>query len=282
MLDLPMWTSALAAVPAGPDGLPPDLRLSADETEQLVLAMADALADAELTLTELGERVIAATGPWAGALVIPAFNGAWPRWRRALIPAARRGILCFGADRGRNVTYTSPRRWLPDFMPAEPDLAIRSLVRHYLAAYGPATPAQFAQWLAGPRRWAADLFRGMGGDLTEVDVAGTRAWLATGDLDVPAAPPRGVHLLPYFDAYTVGTHPRDVVFPLAAEGSERCQGQAGNVPVLLVDGIVGGTGTSDVRVDWCHVQVEPLTVLSTSQLRELDRQVTRLGAILGA
>ncbi len=280
--DLPMWTGALSAVPAGADGLQPDLRLSADETDQLVAVMSDALADAELTLDELGERVMEATGAWAGALVIPAFNGAWPRWRRALIPAARRGVLCFGADRGRNVTYTSPRRWLPGFLPADPNAAIRDLVRQYLTAYGPATPAQFAQWLAAPKRWATDLFHAMGSELAKVDVEGTRAWVATDDLEVPASPPRSVRLLPYFDAYTVGTHPRDVVFPGVANERALSRGQAGNVPVLLVDGIVGGIWHQRRAGRLLDVRVEPFRTLSADQLRELDAQVGRLGTILGA
>jgi len=280
--DLPMWTGALSAVPTGPDGLPADLRLSADETDQLVAVMAESFADRDLTFDELGEVVIGATGPWAGALVIPAFNSAWPRWRRALIPAARRGVLCFGPDRGRNVTYTSPRRWLPGFMPADPNGAIRDLVRQYLAAYGPATPAQFAQWLAGPKRWAADLFHDMGSELTEVDVEGTRAWLATDDLDVPSLPPRGVRLLPYFDAYTVGTHPRDIVFPGVAHERALSRGQAGNVPVLLVDGIVGGIWHQRRSVRLLDVRVYPFLTLSADQLRGLDAQVGRLRTILGA
>ena len=160
--ELPMWTSALSSVPAGPDGLPPELRLSDAQTAEIVAAIDAAVRDAELTLDELGERVVAATGPWADARVIPAFNEMWPRWRRAIIPAARQGVLCFGPDRGRNVTYTSPRRWLPGFAPADPDAAIADLVRRYLSGYGPATPAQFAQWLAAPKRWAIDLFERLG------------------------------------------------------------------------------------------------------------------------
>ena len=115
--ELPMWTSSLSSVPAGPDGLPPGLRLSDTQTAEIIAAMDAAVRDAELTLDELGERVVAATGPWADERVIPAFNEMWPRWRRAIIPAARQGVLCFGPDRGRNVTYTSPRRWLPGFHP---------------------------------------------------------------------------------------------------------------------------------------------------------------------
>ena len=115
-----MWTGALSCVPAGSDGLPPELRLSDAEMTEIIAAMDTAVRDAELTLDELGEQVVAATGPWADARVIPAFNEMWPRWRRAIIPAARQGVLCFGPDRGRNVTYTSPRRWLPGFAPADP------------------------------------------------------------------------------------------------------------------------------------------------------------------
>jgi hypothetical protein len=46
-------------------------------------------------------------------------------------------------------------------------------------------------------------------------------------------------MLPYFDAYTVGCHPRDLLFPInrdrVAPG-----GSAGNFPVILVDGAVAG------------------------------------------
>ena len=45
--------------------------------------------------------------------------------------------------------------------------------------------------------------------------------------------PRGVRLLPYFDAYTVGCHPREQLFPGLAAQRALSRGQAGNVPVLL-------------------------------------------------
>ena len=58
--------------------------------------------------------------------------------------AADRGALCFGANRGRNVTYTSPQRWLPGFAPADGAASLAELVLRYLHAYGPATPQHFA------------------------------------------------------------------------------------------------------------------------------------------
>ena len=36
-----------------------------------------------LTLAELHEGVVSRVGPWAGAPVMPAFQGTWPRWRFA-------------------------------------------------------------------------------------------------------------------------------------------------------------------------------------------------------
>jgi len=278
--ELPMWTGALSCVPSGPDGLAPELRLSDAETAEIIAAIDAAVSDAELTLKELGERVVAATGPWADARVIPAFNEMWPRWRRAIIPAARQGVLCFGPDRGRNVTYTSPRRWLPGFAPADPDAATADLVRRYLSGFGPATPAQFAQWLAAPKRWAIELFERLGRELTEVDVEGTPAWLPTEDLGVSEPPPRGIRLLPYFDAYTVGCHPRAQLFPGPAAQRALSRGQAGNVPVLLVDGVVGGVWHQRRSGSTIHIRVEPFERLSTQQRRGVGQQAERLAHVL--
>src|SRR5689334_10198040 len=156
--ELPMWTGALSAIPAG-SSPPAEIGMTSEQIGDVVAAIADALAgEAELTADELGLQVVAATGSWAADLVVPAFAGWWPRWRLAVPAAAHRGALCFGADRGRTVTYTSPTRWLPGFTPGAPGESLRSLLRGYLGSFGPVTSDQFAQWLAAPKGWAADLF----------------------------------------------------------------------------------------------------------------------------
>jgi Winged helix DNA-binding domain len=277
--NLATWTGALAAVPAS-SGFPPGVRLTPEQTDEVVAAIAAALAEAELTVDELGDAVVAATGPWAGDLVMPAFTGMWPRWRQAVTPAARRGALCFGPNRGARVTYTSPRRLVPGFEPAEGRAALAEVVRCYLHAYGPATPQQFARWLAAPQAWAAELFGSLAGSLEQVEVDGEAAWVVAGDTAAPAEPPGGVRLLPYYDAYVVGCHPREKVFPGRAAQRALANGQAGPVPVLLVDGVVAGVWHQRRAGRRLALTVEPFGRLTARQRRELDEQVERTGEIL--
>jgi hypothetical protein len=276
--DLPMWAAALSAIPTSSSSHPENVRLTPRQTDEIVEAIADALDDAELTIDELNEAVIAATGPWAAELVVPAFSGMWPRWRLGLAPAGIRGALCFGPNRGRKVTYTNPRRLLSGLRPANGQTALAEVVRHYLYAYGPATPQQFAQWLAAPRWWATDLFDSLSGELQQVEVDGTLAWLAAGDTTVPWTAPQGVRLLPYFDAYTVGCQPRELLFPgRAAERALTPSGQAGNFPVLLIGGTVAGVWHQRRSGRKPDITAEPFDRLTTTQRRELDDQVERIG-----
>lgn len=278
--DLPMWIGALSALPPTRSPFPPHVRMTPEQTDQVVEAIAAALTEAELTVDELTEAVVGRAGPWAGDLVMEAFQDKWPRWRQAEHTAAYRGALCFGPTRDRKVTYTSPGRWLPGFAPAEGQAALADLVRRYLYAYGPATPQHFAQWLAMPSRWATELFARA--EVEQVDVDGAVAWVVAGDTAAPSGPPRGVRLLPYFDAYAVGCHPRELVYPGRAASRALAGGQGGNYPVLLVDGTVAGVWhhrRSGRRVD---VTVEPLDPLTAARRRALDEQVQRLGEFLGA
>ena len=137
--ELPMWTGALSALSPAANGLAKDVRLTPEQIDAVVASIAAALHDAELTIDELGDAVVADTGGWAGDLVTPAFQEMWPRWRQGLSTAAHRGAVCFGPNRGPNVTYTSPRRWLPGFRPADGPGALADILRRYLHAYGPAT-----------------------------------------------------------------------------------------------------------------------------------------------
>ncbi|MGH8947821.1 MAG: DNA glycosylase AlkZ-like family protein, partial [Acidimicrobiia bacterium] len=104
--DLPMWTGALSALPSSAPMHPDPVRFSAEQADEVIAAIGETLADAELTVDELTEAVVERAGSWAGDLVMPAFQGMWPRWRQALHLAGMRGVLCFGPTRGRKVTYT--------------------------------------------------------------------------------------------------------------------------------------------------------------------------------
>jgi Winged helix DNA-binding domain len=280
---LPMWTGALSALPSSVPSHPEGVRFTAGQADEVIAAIADALAGAELTVDELTEAIADRVGRWAVERTMDAFQDKWPRWRQLTSTAAHRGALCFGPDRGRQVTYTNPHRWLPGFRPADRDAALRTLVLGYLHAYGPATPRHFARWLGIPPRYAAGLFGTLAGDLERVMLDGEPAWTAAGDTGTPPRPHRGIRLLPYFDAYVVAGQPRDRLYPgTAASRALTPSGQAGNYPVLLVDGVVGGVWHQRRSGRRLALTVEPLRELTPSQLRQLDDEADLVGAVMEA
>jgi hypothetical protein len=277
--DLSWWLAALASVPSS-GGHPEGVRLLPDETDAIVAALDVALREEDRTTDELDACVAEACGPWAVEESMPAFGGFWPRWRLALGPAALRGVLCFGPQRGRRVAYASPSRWLPELSLPDPDAAQLELLRAYLTAYGPATPAHLARWLATTPAWATELFDRAG--LDEVELEGEPAWVWAGDAAFVAPEPPAVRLLPYFDAFQVGSQPRGKLFPGRASERALAGAQAGNYPVLLLDGVVDGVWHQRRSGKRVVVTVEPLGRLSRSQLAALDAEVERIGAIVEA
>lgn len=278
--DLALWTGALSVAVPPPSGMPRQAGMSGQQTDEVLAAIADSLADAELTIDELNDAVIQRAGQWAGDLVMPAFNGLWPRWRQTISTAANRGVLCFGPNRGRNVTYTSPARWLPGFRPMVGEAALQEVVRRYLYAYGPATPRQFSQWLGVSRSLTADVFDALGDELEAVTIDGAVAWIVAGDSEFPEETLTGLRLLPYCDAYAIGCHPREWLYPGHAGDRALARGQAGTVPVLLIDGVVAGVWHQRRIGRTLAITVEPFRRLTRTQLRELDAQVERVGTIL--
>jgi hypothetical protein len=281
--DLPMWTGALSALPSPAPQHPQGVRFTPGQAEEVLAAIGGALADSELTVDELTGAIAERAGPWAVEPTMEAFGGRWPRWRQLTSTAAHRGILCFGPDRARNVTYTNPHRWLPGFCPADGGAALRTLLARYLHAYGPATPAHFARWLGIPPRYAAGLFGQLASELERVEVEGEPAWVVAGDTGAPAQPHRGIRLLPYFDAYVVAGQPRERLYQGAAAARALTPaGQAGNYPVLLVDGMVGGVWHQRRSGRTLTITVEPLRELTARQHRQLDDEAGLVSAVMQA
>jgi hypothetical protein len=281
--DLPLWTGAMSALPPSAPAHPQGVRFAPEQADDVIGAIGDALTGDELTVDELTDALADRAGAWAVERTMEAFGGKWPRWRQLTSTAAHRGMLCFGPGRGRMVTYTHPRRWLPGFRPAAADVALRALVARYLHAYGPATPQHFARWLAIPPSYATKLFDGLAGELERVELDGAPAWTVSGDITVPLEPHRGIRLLPYFDAYVVAGQPRQLLYPgAAATRALTPAGQAGNYPVLLVDGVVGGVWHQRRSGRNLAITVEPLSDLTARQRRQLEDEADLVAAVMEA
>jgi hypothetical protein len=201
-------------------------------------------------------------------------------WGALLKPSARRGHLCFGPNRGRNVTFVRPDRWLRELRRVDEDEAKRELVRRFLSAYGPATADELGRWL-GFRARLKPMLAALGDELVEVDAAGSPAWLLEGDLEDlgAAAKPKSVRLLPAFDPYVVGFRPRGL-FVDAEHEARIFRPQAWLSPVVLVGGRAAGIWARERRGRRLDVQVEPFAPLSAATRRAIRDEAERLGEFL--
>ncbi|MEU8897352.1 winged helix DNA-binding domain-containing protein [Nocardia sp. NPDC048505] len=168
-------------------------------------------------------------------------------WGALLKPLAWQGALCHAAAQGNRVTFSTPARLIPGWTPLpDPADAAPAAITAYLAAYGPATPDTFDAWISRNnnrkpvvRGWFAEL----GDALTEVDVAGVKAYIRAEDADDLAAtrPRRSVHLLGPFDQYILGPGTKDTELLPAAHRSEVSRTAGWIAPLVLVDGRIAGT-----------------------------------------
>jgi hypothetical protein len=253
------------------------------QKEAIVAAIGDALDGRSLTRQELGLEVARRVGSWASEAVSPAFGGQWPRWLVTLGDAATAGLLCFGPNQGSKVTFVRPDQWLGSRESVDEATALREIFRRYLSAYGPATSRDFAQWLGMPPKAAHRLMHDVSDELEEVSVEGHASWMLASE--ATGSWPEGqdvVRVLPHFDCYLIGCHPRDRLVPEAWAKRGLTRGSIGNLPLILVDGVVAGIWQQRQKGGRLEVQVEPFQPLSPNQYQHLEAAVARIGEIVAA
>jgi hypothetical protein len=279
--ELGLWLAALRARPPlrlanrfELDAFPPERR------GELLNAIHVALDGRPLTRDELEAEIERHVGGWATEAVFPAFGGHWPRWQLWLRQAAVEGLVVFGPNQGNRVTYVRTDRWLGQLPEVDGQAALSEVCRRYFAAYGPATHVEFARWFYTKPRAALELMRSI--DLDEVEVEGWRAWLPRGESTPDFERPSfdSVHLLPHYDCYVVGSHPRSQLVPAAAPAALHTRGTAAPFNVVLVNGVVGGLWERRRHANVLDVRVDTFAALSKAQRSDVERQAARIGEIL--
>ncbi|MFG3112798.1 DNA glycosylase AlkZ-like family protein [Streptomyces sp. NPDC048197] len=152
-------------------------------------------------------------------------------WGTVLKPLAWTGRLCQGPPRGQNVTFTSPRSWVPGWRGVpDPDEAAPAVISAYLAAHGPATPATFDAWLLrGATRKA--VLRGWFESLVRSEDVTALARIK---------PSQEVRLLAGFDQYVLGPGTSDTRLIAAARRTAVSRSGGWISPVVVHEGRVAG------------------------------------------
>ncbi len=251
--------------------------VSRDELETIISAVGTALEGPPLTRVELAAEVARLTGSLAmGEKVATS-------WGTMLKPAAFRGLLCFAEGEGRRVKFTRPDRWCVGWRPADPQTAEVEVVRRYLDAYGPSNRDDVSRWLAFLPAEVSRLLLRIESDLVEVEVDGTRGWLAASALPaLEAATASGsVRLLPAFDPWVMGM-PRAERARLAPEHHARVfRPQAWISPVLLEDGVMTGTWRHERKGRWLAVSIQPFEPIEPWARTAAEAEAERLAAFMG-
>ena len=185
------------AVPGRREGLAAPVDLA-------VGSIADALDGRTLSRDELHEEL---RGRLPGEL-LPWCEGCGSHHARRglLVMASLRGRLCLAGRAGRQPRFARTDQWV-GWDPPPRAVAGAELVRRYLAAYGPSTPPELAQWAGLGTRHARELWDLVAEELAPVTVdGGARRWVLAADLPALRDPPRatGIRLLGPGDPLLLG------------------------------------------------------------------------------
>ena len=249
--------------------------VSGAQVEKAVGLISDALGNEPMTREQLADAVSPRLKSKAMDELLRSGWGSIPKI------AAAQGVLMFGPNDGRNVTFVRPDRWLKNWKVPPSDEAIAAVFRRYLASHGPATREEFARWWGFRPPDANPLLKALEDELVRVDREGDKAFILRKDLSAlqHAAEDDEVRALGMFDAYTLSGLPHDQVVPKAHK--PKVYRAAGWVSqVLLRGGRIVGTWTHESKPKGTSVEATLFKKRSASKA-EIERALERLHPYVG-
>ena len=247
--------------------------LSRVQQDAFLFAIPHVLEQGAMTRPQLADAVAKQTGVDRVRDLILSSS-----WGTPLKPSAYRGELCFGPGQGQSVTFMNPRAWIGEWQPIDPKLALQEIARRYLRAYGPANTDNFAFWWGCGKTLARKIFQSLEEELEEVEVEGWRAFALRETLPLiqSVESAEQIHLLPLFDAYTIGV-PRNCE-PLLAHVHKRkvFNLQGWTFAVVLVNGSIQGVWQSTTRRSQTIVKVDLFSQPTTDIRKGIEAEAERL------
>ncbi len=176
----------------------------------------------------------------------------------------------YGFDAGGEFVLADA--WLGASVTEQTD--VRELIRRYLAAWGPATPADFAAWsgMKGVARW----FEALGEDVVAFKDERKRTLYDLRDAPLPGGDtPAPARLLPEFDGVMLGWQDRTRM--ISTDDARLIANRNLQVPaVVLVDGFVCGTWKLEHKRKVATLTVRAFRPIAPAEAEALEEEALGL------
>lgn len=249
------------------------------ELEAVVRAIGETVGPQPIGRVELERELEARVGGWTIS-ANQGWMGNYKNWPMTMGWAAALGLVCYGPGGGGRSTFVRLSDW-SGWREVDPEEGGRFALRRFLRTYGPSTEAEFSRWFAVEPAITRRLFQDVSGELAEVSVEGEKRWMLAVDLDSEASDATdSVHLLPHFDVFVVGSHPRSQLIDSDSPIARLSPGTAAGFAVLLRGGHVGGVWERRPKGKRLVIRVDPHRPLTHRQRSSIEQQAIRVAQIL--
>jgi len=188
------------------------------------------------------------------------------------------GIVCSGARRGKQFTYTLLDERAPHAKTLERDEAVAELARRYFVSRGPATVQDFAKWSGLTTTDARSGLEVVKAQLRQEVVDGQSYWFSTSTPSAKDVSPTA-YLLSIYDEYISGYKDRSAIGDARHAAKLSALGNA-LAYIIVVDGQIVGTWKRTLRKGAVVIETNLFTRLTKAENRAIAEAAHQYGAFL--
>ena len=189
-------------------------------------------------------------------------------------------VICFGARRGKQPTFSLFEEWAPPARKPDQEAALAELAWRYFNGHGPATLQDFVWWSGLKITDAKAGLAMVRSRLQSLTVNDKIYWMSPGTPSMSKLA-RTVYLLPGFDEYLLGYRDRSAALDPAHAQNVEAGSNGIFLGTIVVNGSVAGTWKRAFKKNAVRVTTNFFRPLTRAEAGKLDEAISRYCEFLG-
>jgi hypothetical protein len=199
------------------------------------------------------------------------------RMGHLLIHAELDGVICSGARKGKQFTYSLLEERAPQAKTLNREEALAELAGRYFKSHGPATLQDFGWWSGLTMNNARSGMEAIGSEFEHETVDGKTYWFPPSAMENFSS---RAYLLPSYDEYTVGYKDRSAIFNSSYKDKLSAFRESVLTQTILIRGEILGTWQRMIKKKEVMIGLAPFTLLTKDQNQAMIAAAQQYGKFL--